>query len=348
MNSSILLAVSNGIAIFKPLYWLFGICMGFLMNILNNQYFVAIIIFTVATRLLLLPLNIRQQRTMAKTTRLQPKIQKIQKKYQYTGNNPAERQKMQAKMNEEMQQLYAREGHNPMQMGCGTMAFQMVFLMGIIGIIYYPISYVLGASAVADNATANQIHDLILPIYRELIGNPDAKINYFQLNILENFDAYKTALQEAYPKIFTNELCSEIAAYRDGMNLFGLDMTAIPHWKNSEGAFNTLVIIPILCLVTSLGSSVISTIIQKKNNPAQAQQANQMMLMMLMMPFFSFYISFKVTAAVGFYWIISNLVAILQQLFIFKQFPPRKTQAHNMIQSTIERRSREENIKKTK
>ena len=34
-----------------------------------------------------------------------------------------------------------------------------------------------------------------------------------------------------------------------------------------------------------------------------------MLIMMLMMPFFSFYISFKVPAAVGFYWIISNLVA---------------------------------------
>ncbi len=351
MNSLILLAaksVSNGITIFKPLYWLFGICMNFLMDILGNQYFVAIIIFTVVTRLLLLPLNIRQQKTMAKTTRLQPKIQKIQKKYAYTGNNPAERQKMQSKMNEEMQQLYAREGHNPMNMGCGTMIFQMVFLMGIIGIIYYPISYVLGAHEVADNDIAQQIYSTILPIYEGITGNEGEKITYFQLNILENFAAYKTALQEAFPKIFTNELCADIEAYRQGMTLFNLDMTAVPHWKTADGAFNKLVIIPILCLVTSLGSSVISTIIQKKNNPAQAQQANQMMLMMLMMPFFSFYISFKVTAAVGFYWIISNLVAILQQLFIFKQFPPRKTQAHNMIENTIERRSREENVKKTK
>ncbi|MDE5973606.1 MAG: YidC/Oxa1 family membrane protein insertase, partial [Eubacterium sp.] len=101
-------------------------------------------------------------------------------------------------------------------------------------------------------------------------------------------------------------------------------------------------------LVTSLGSSLISTFIQKKNNPAAGQQATQMMLMMLMMPFFSFYISFKVTAAVGFYWIISNLVAILQQIFIFKQYPPRKTQARLMVENTIERRSREENVKKIK
>ena len=338
MNSFILLststnAVSTGIAIFKPLYWLFGFCMKFLLELLGNQYFIAIVIFTVVTRLLLLPLNVRQQKTMARTTRLQPKIQKIQKKYP----DPKDRDKL----NQEMQDLYSREGHNPMQMGCGPMLFQMVFLMGIIGIIYYPISYVIGSTAFTDNSQG--ILDVILPIYQSITGNPDAKIMYFQLNILENFDAYREALQSAYPQIFTDAMCADIATYRDGMTLFGLDMTAVPHWKDG-----IIVIIPILCLVTSLGTSVISTIIQKKNNPAAAQQMGQMTMMMLMMPFFSFYISFKVTAAVGFYWIISNLIAMLQQLFIFKKYPPRKTQARLMVENTIERRSREENVKKIK
>lgn len=341
MNSILLAtAVSNGMEIFKPLYWVFGKCMEFLLMILGNQYFVAIIIFTILTRLILLPFNIKQQKTMARTTRLQPKIQKIQKKYAYNGTDPNERRRMQNKMNEEMQELYAREGHNPMQMGCGPMAFQMIFLMGIVGIIYYPISYVIGLSDFADNS--EQILNVVLPIYQELTGNPDAKITYLQLNILENFNAYREALQAEFP-MFTDSVCSQITTLRDGMNLFGLDMTAVPHWKDG-----VIIIIPILCLLTSLGSSLISTRIQKKNNPAASQQATQMMLMMLIMPFFSFYISFKVTAAVGFYWIISNIIAILQQLFIAKQFPPRKTQARLMVENTIERRSREENIKKTK
>lgn len=344
MNSFILLAVNainNGIGVFKPLYWLFGKCMGFLLEALGNQYFIAIVVFTILTRLLLLPLNVKQQKTMAKTTRLQPKIQKIQKKYAYTGNDPVERRNMQTKMNEEMQQLYAREGHNPMQMGCGPMAFQMIFLMGIIGIVYYPISYVLGISDFIDNSKA--IYDVIYPIYQGITGNEDVKITYFQLNILENFPAYRDALQASFPNMFTDGICANIETYRSGMTLLNIDMTAVPHWKDG-----VIVLIPILCLVTSLGSSVVSTIIQKKNNPAAAQQANQMMMMMFMMPFFSFFISFRVPAAVGFYWIISNLIAILQQLFIFKQYPPRKTQARLMVENTIERRSREENVKKTK
>lgn len=324
-------SVSNGMAIFKPLYWLFGKCMAFLLDVLGNQYFIALIIFTIVTRLLLLPLNVKQQKNMAGTTRLQPKIQKINKKYP----DPRDRDKL----NREMQELYAREGHNPMQMGCGPMLFQMVFLMGVIGIIYYPIQYVLGASGFNDNAQG--IMDVILPIYQEITGNADAKISYFQLNILEYFDSYKSALVEAFPKVFTSQVCADIDTYRESMNLFGLDMTRVPHWKDG-----IIVIIPILSLLTSLGSSVVSMIIQKKNNPAASQQTSQMMMMMLMMPFFSFYIAFKVTAAVGFYWTISNIVAIFQQLYIFKVHPPKRTQAKLMVENTIERRSREENIKK--
>ena len=292
MNSILLAATSSsaGMGLFKPLYWLFGVCMGFLMDLLNNQYFVAIVIFTVVTRVILLPFNIHQQKTMAKTARLQPKLAKLQKKYP----DPKDRMKLQ----QETQDLYAREGHNPMQMGCGPMLFQMVFLMGIIGIIYYPLSYVLGMKGFADQS-AN-----IAQVVQEL----GYKGQYLQLGILENFGAYKDTLVEKFPTLFTADNCAAIQAYRDGMVIGNLDMTAIPHWKDG-----IIIIVPLLCLVTSLASTLVFIMFQMKNNPAAAQQTSQMLIMMLMMPFFSFYISFKVPAAVGFYWIISNLVAILQQ-----------------------------------
>lgn len=323
MNTILLAAQNSGMGIFKPLYWLFGKCMGFLMEMLGNRYFIAIIIFTVATRLILLPFNIRQQRTMAATTRLQPKIQKIQKKY--SGNDPRDRQRL----NEEMQALYQREGHNPMNMGCGTMAFQMIFLMGIVGIIYYPIQYVLGINI---DKIATQIAELV-----------NYKGGYLQLHILEEFTTLQPTLTEHFPKVFTESACNDILAYRSGMELFGLDMTAIPHWKDG-----LIVIVPILSFATSMLSSVVSMLIQKKNNPAAAQQGMQMIMMTLLMPFFSLYITFKVPAAVGVYWIVSNIVAVLQQLYIAKFFPPKKSQARLMVEKTIERRSREETIKKIK
>lgn len=313
--------VSNGMAVLKPLYWLFGRCMEGLLFVFDNKYFLSLIVFTILTRVILFPFNINQQRKMAKTTRLQPKIQKIQKKYANV-TDPKERQKMQ----EEMNDLYAREGHNPMNMGCGTSIFQMVFLMGIIGIIYYPIQYILNVDIASK---ANEIAELL-------------NINgaYFQIELLQNFGDYKATLMENFPTLFTEAKVNAIEAYRSNMMLFGLDMTQVPHWKDG-----IIVIIPILCLVTSLGSTIISTKIQKKNNPAAAQQQSQMMIMLLMMPFFSFYIAFKVSAAVGFYWIISNLVAIVQQLIMAKFFPPKRNMAREMVENTVQRRAREESIK---
>lgn len=323
--------ISNGWGVFKPLYWIFGQAMKLLLELFDYRYFLALVVFTIITRLILFPLNVRQQKTMAKTNRIQPKIQKIQKKYNINNiTDPKQRQKANQKMQEEMQALYAREGHNPMNMGCGPMAFQMVFLMGIIGIIYYPIQYIIGVQGFDDASEA-------------IAKAINFKGSYFQIEILQNFDTYKDILAEKFPKMFTPDKIEAIANYKSHLYLFGIDMTQIPHWKDG-----IIVIIPILAFVTSLLSSIVSTIIQRKNNPSMGQQQQQMMLMMLMMPLFSFYIAFKVSAAVGFYWIISNLVAAVQQIVTAKFFPPKKNIAREMIENTIQRRAREESIKRVK
>ncbi len=322
-------SANNGMTFFKPLYWLFGKCMEGLLFVFNDRYFLALIVFTILTRLVLFPFNLKQQKTMAKTSRIQPKIQKIQKKYNVNAiTDPKQRQKANQAMQEEMQALYAREGHNPMNMGCGPMAFQMVFLMGIIGIIYYPIQYILGIDiASQSDAIAKAI-------------NFDGR--YFQIQLLQDFDRYKDVLMQQFPKLFTAENVDAIVKYKSHMYIGSIDMTQVPHWKDG-----IIVIIPILCLVTSVASTIVSTLIQKKNNPAMGQQQGQMIMMMLM-PLFSFYISFQVSAAVGFYWIISNLVAVAQQLVMAKFFPPKFNIAREMIENTVERRSREESIKNVK
>ena len=329
--------ISNGMAIFRPLYWIFGKCMEALLIAFNNQYFLALIVFTVLTRLVLFPVNLRQQKTMAKTNRIQPKIQKIQKKYNVNSiQDQKQRQKANQQMQQEMQELYAREGHNPMNMGCGPMAFQMVFLMGIIGIIYYPLEYILNIKI---SAYSQQIADLIQ--FKAGKGN-----NYLQLDIIRNIENYKDILLANNDKlggIFTEQAIASIEKFKDGLNIFGIDMSVVPTFKGG-----IIILIPILCLVTSLASSLISTMMQKKTNPAMAQQGGQMMIMMLMMPIFSAWISMQVPAAVGFYWIISNLVAVAQQLVTQKFFPPKKNIAREMVENTIERRAREASIKKIK
>ena len=339
--------------IFTPLYWLFGIVMRGLLFAFSNQYFLALLVFTILTRVVLFPLNIRQQKATAKTSRIQPKIQKIQKKYNVNSiSDPRQRQKANQQMQQEIQELYAREGHNPMSMGCGPMLFQMIFLMGIVGIIYWPIQYILGIDMGGMGSRNDQI-DMLKAIGIATEGNMR---NYPQLNLLNYIgdpdiqaklmalDASKY-IKGAPADLFNEAAINKIVEFKNSLIMFGkIDMTEQPSIKN----ISAIIIIPILCFITSLGSSIISTMIQKKNNPAQAQQARSMMIMMLMMPLFSTYISFIVPAAVGFYWIISNLIAIVQQLVMAKFFPPRYNIARQMVESTIERRARENSIKKVK
>lgn len=333
---------SSGIAIFRPLYWLFGKCMEGLLYAFNDKYFLALIVFTILTRAVLFPINIKQQRTMAKTSRIQPKIQKIQKKYNVNNiQDPRQRQKANQQMQQEIQDLYAREGHNPMNMGCGPMLFQMIFLMGVIGIIYYPIQYILGIKIVSGSQDYTQE-------IAKLVGFEATRGNsYLQLDIIRNIGKYKDILIANNAKlggIFDAQAISSIEHFKESLNFLGIDMTVVPSLKKG----GAVIIVPILCLVTSLLSSILSMQIQKKNNPASAQQNGQMVGMMLIMPIFSAWFSLQVPAAVGFYWIISNLIAIIQQLVTNKFFPPRKNIAREMIENTIERRARENSIKKVK
>lgn len=312
-----------------PLYWLFGVCMSFLLGVLNDQYFIAITLFVIVTRLILIPFNMKQQKTTAKSSRIQPKIAKIQKKYANTGNQ-SQKQTMENRnrMNEEMQALYARENHNPMNMGCGPMLFQMVFLFGIIGIIYQPLTYVLKIDATSLSALTEAV--------KSIVGG-SATSTYTELQILSHIHELRDSLAgQVNETVF-----AAIEQFRQGMVVFGIDLTQFPNLKE----FNTLILVPIFSGLTSLLSSIYSMRIQKKNNPAMAEQSKMMNITMLMMPLFSVYIAFRVPAAVGVYWCISNLISTLQQILLNLAYPPRKITAKSMIEGTIERRSREKYIR---
>lgn len=90
---------------------------------------IAIIVFTIIIRIVLLPLTIIQSRSMVKTQKLQPKLQALQQKY---SSHDVETQQ---KLQEEMQKLYAEAGVNPMS-GCLPLLIQMPFLLGLYQAIY--------------------------------------------------------------------------------------------------------------------------------------------------------------------------------------------------------------------
>jgi YidC/Oxa1 family membrane protein insertase len=97
------------------LLWLYGI--------LGNNFILALTIFTILTRVLMLPLNLRQQRSMTKTQEMQPQIKKIQEKYR---DNPQ-------KMQEEFQKI----GYNPAESltGCLPLLATMPILFGLFQVL---------------------------------------------------------------------------------------------------------------------------------------------------------------------------------------------------------------------
>ena len=100
-------------------------------------------------------------------------------------------------------------------------------------------------------------------------------------------------------------------------NLFGLDLSQTPKFSlDIIHNFNIIWIIPILSGVASLLSMFITQWQQKKINPMAAQGGGMMTGMTLIMPIFSVVIAFSIQAAVGYYWIISNLVNTCIQLVV--------------------------------
>lgn len=109
--------------------------LGYLMKlcymICQNNYAIALIIFTLIVKLITLPSQIKQQKSTAKMAKFSPKLQRLQKQY---ANN---KQKLQ----EETMKLYSEEGVNPMG-SCLPMVVTMVILFGVIGVVYSPLNYI--------------------------------------------------------------------------------------------------------------------------------------------------------------------------------------------------------------
>ena len=84
------------------------------------SYGIAIIVMTILIRVLLLPLAIKQIRSMKSMQEMQPRLQEIQKKYK------GDPQRIQM----EMTKMYQEMGVNPLS-GCLPMLIQMPFLISI-------------------------------------------------------------------------------------------------------------------------------------------------------------------------------------------------------------------------
>ena len=284
--------------IFSFLGSLFGYVLWPIFYLVQN-YGIAIIIFAILAKIVLFPFSIKQQKSMANNQRLQKKQREIQEKYK---NNKQ-------KANEEMQKLYAKEGVSPSS-GCLTSIVPMLVMLGIFYSISSPLSNTLHLNETLVNSTvAYAQHIPGMP----LAANTNAY--YQQIEVLNNFGAMFNT--DFVRECFTTTQIDNINLLSNGFELFpgtGISMLVTPSNYGFFGSFYTL--IPVLCFV----SSIATTLISSKINGTQMQGC--MMVMLLGMPLFSAYIAYSVPAAVGFYWICSTLLGLVQTIVMHKFYNP--------------------------
>ena len=267
-------------------------------NLVQN-YGVAIILFTIVMKLLLLPLNIKSQKAMKKQQKIQPLLAELQKKY---AND-------QQKLQQETMKLY-KENNVSMMGGCLPMLLQMPILIALYQAIQKPLTYLFNVPyKEIPTDVVNKIVALAEKAGEKVSGDAAAfasqLMNTNQIGISSWAGQVEGKLHEWYINF----------------NFLGLDLSRKPQDALSALADPVnnlsvvlLLLIPALAIVSSILQSKISMKQsgQDKNKNEQAQSTNAMM--MWMMPLMTGWFTFILPAGIGLYWIISGIVQIIQQL----------------------------------
>ncbi|WP_303805860.1 YidC/Oxa1 family membrane protein insertase [Ruminococcus flavefaciens] len=290
----------------NALYDIIGVPFGYLMRLIYsicNNYAVAIILFTVITKILLLPVNYKTQKGAARMQLLNPKLEKLKKSF---ANNPQ-------RLQEEQQKLYQQEGVNPMG-SCLPAFIQMFLLFGVIDVIYKPVTHILDISKnIIDEACG--------------IAGVDTRNLRCELMTMEHLRDNGDKYVSLGEKFF-----SKVAEFNERFTLFGANLGKTPtiHPDSWTKEAVILAAIPFLAGLSQLLVSVYSQIHQKRTNPSM-QQAGQgcMSVMMYGLPLLSIWFAFQVPAGVGFYWIWSSIFSFIITFALNCYFTPERTKVIN-------------------
>ena len=284
----------------------FGYILDWLYQFTTN-YGVALILFALIVRLLLIPINAKSKKSMMKMSRLQPRIQAIQRKY---ANDKQ-------KQNEAIQQLQQEEGVTMGCTGCLWSFVPLLILLPLFYVIREPLHYMLHLSTEEANTIVNIVK----------AGMPD-------LFAGSSATAYSQVIAASYIQNFADEIRQALpnvdARVLEGLkfDFLGINLGAIPSWKvwtwskwtwGNIGAF----LIPVL----SAGSQVLQMWLSQRSNNSvitdenglqdqetarNSQAAQQSKMMMWMMPLMSLWIGFTVPGALSLYWFVGGVFSMIE------------------------------------
>ncbi|CDE90257.1 membrane protein insertase YidC/Oxa1 family [Clostridium sp. CAG:389] len=289
------------------MFQFFANIFGYLLNFINNfvgNYGLAIIMFTILIKIIMLPLSIKQQRTMKKSSELQEKMKVLQFKYK---NDPE-------KLNREMMDLYKKENMSPFS-GCLSTIIQFILLISIFYMVRCPLTYMEKIDKTQIESYVQQLKDDGMPVNQA----------YSEIDIIREVDY----LKEKFPE---DENLEKINL---NMNFCGLDLSKIPQQNLGDW---TVYIIPVLYIISTFISMRITTSMQNKdkkkddviditeNKGEKEEERNEMedamaqsnKMMSWMMPIMSVSISLVAPLGLALYWLVNNILMIGERLVLNK------------------------------
>ena len=313
--------------IIGPIAELIGIIMNFIFDILGKiglpNLGLSIIIMTILIYMLMLPLTVRQQKFSKLQRKMQPELQKIQKKYQGKKDSASV-----AAQQEEMKQVYDKYGVSATG-SCVQLIIQMPILFALYRVFYNIPAYLpsvktaffplvdelykldpKGAILLAQNADEKYIFSGVSAFAKTLSssiegGNVDT-IKNTMIDILNKFQSADWTTLSEKASSLAGDITTTTAKLNQYNNFLGLNIAESP---------SNALIIPFLAAFTQwLNVKLMPQVSTDPND----QTANTMKSMNLMMPAMSAVFCFSLPSGMGLYWIVGAIVRIIQQIFINK------------------------------
>lgn len=280
---------------------------------------ICIIFFTIVVRMLMLPMQVKQQKFSKLNAVMQPEIQKIQKKYKDKKD-----QASQMAQQEEIKAVYAKYGTSPTG-SCLQLIIQMPILFALYRVIMNVPAYVAPVKTlykkVIFSLNATQIDKYFS---HKKIGMPSkGNINKY----IDALTAARSSDVSLKGKFTINDILAvadkgAANKIKDINDFFGLDIGLSPSTMVKMGMISIVVamIIPILSGLFQFVSVQLSTKMNKAATQADGGLAgsmgSSMKIMNFVMPIFSIYMCYILQTGIGIYWCVGSLVMMVQQVFI--------------------------------
>lgn len=263
-----------------------GYVMAFCYKLVSN-YGIAIILFTLISKFVLLPVSIWVQKNSIKMVKMQPDINRIKAKH--FGDKDA--------IADEQSKLFKQEKYNPLA-SLIPLIVQIVLLLGLVAVIYHPLDYLLHLP----QDFINTLNGMAV----SMLG-ADPESSSIQLIVVENikngtFAAQLAALQTQFPDMDVAATIDSIKSLN--MSFVGINLSWVP---SQIGGID--IIVPVIAGF----SAWLLCVAQNASNVLQAEQSklNKYGMMVLSVGL-SLYLGWFVPAGVALYWIASNIFAIIQ------------------------------------